>query len=85
MSYEKVGENAVHSKDASREIYSPCFSSCLLPPRRQTGKILSAESEPGRAGIQHRHILLENAADGGHITFELAIFLCQIVRVAKHR
>jgi uncharacterized protein YigE (DUF2233 family) len=25
----------------------------------------------------HRHVLLENAADGGHVTFELAIFSAQ--------
>src|SRR5437762_14047472 len=36
--------------------------------------VVSAESEPGRAGVVHRHVLLENAADGGHVTFELAIF-----------
>ena len=35
--------------------------------------IVSAESEPGPAGLVHRHVLLENA-DGGHATFELAIF-----------
>ena len=36
--------------------------------------IASAESEGGSAGIMHRHVLLENGADGGHVTFELAIF-----------
>ncbi|PYJ31206.1 MAG: hypothetical protein DME88_16250 [Verrucomicrobia bacterium] len=36
--------------------------------------IASAESQAGSAGIVHRHVLLENAADGGHVTFELAIF-----------
>ncbi len=36
--------------------------------------IASAESEGGSAGVVHRHVLLENAADGGHVTFELAIF-----------
>jgi exopolysaccharide biosynthesis protein len=36
--------------------------------------IASAESETGSAGVVHRHVLLENAADGGHVTFELAIF-----------
>jgi exopolysaccharide biosynthesis protein len=36
--------------------------------------ITSAESEAGSAGVVHRHVLLENAADGGHATFELAIF-----------
>jgi len=36
--------------------------------------IASAESQAGSAGIVHRHVLLENAADGGHVIFELAIF-----------
>ena len=36
--------------------------------------IASAESEAGSAGVVHRHVLLENGADGGHVTFELAIF-----------
>ena len=36
--------------------------------------IASAESEAESAGVVHRHVLLENAADGGHVTFELAIF-----------
>ena len=36
--------------------------------------IASAESEAGSAGVVHRHVLLENAADGDHATFELAIF-----------
>jgi len=36
--------------------------------------ITSAESEAGSAGVVHRHVLLENATDGGHATFELAIF-----------
>ena len=36
--------------------------------------ITSAESEAGSTGVVHRHVLLENATDGGHATFELAIF-----------
>jgi hypothetical protein len=36
--------------------------------------IASAESEAGTAGVVHRRVILENAADGGHVTFELAIF-----------
>ncbi|MFZ0917641.1 MAG: phosphodiester glycosidase family protein [Candidatus Udaeobacter sp.] len=36
--------------------------------------IASAQSEAGSAGLVHRHVVLENAADGGHVTFEFAIF-----------
>ena len=36
--------------------------------------IASAQSEAGSAGVVHRHVVLENAADGGHVTFEFAIF-----------
>lgn len=37
-------------------------------------KILSAESEPGRAGIEHRHLVVENAAAGQRADVDVAIF-----------
>ena len=37
-------------------------------------KILSAESEPGRAGIEHRHIVLENTAADQRADVDVAIF-----------
>src|SRR5512133_2076144 len=36
--------------------------------------ILSSASEPGRDGLAHRHVVLENNAGGGRITVDLAIF-----------
>jgi hypothetical protein len=36
--------------------------------------ILSANSEPGHAGILHRHVLLENASAGERAVIDLAIF-----------
>src|SRR2546430_2600334 len=36
--------------------------------------IASAGLEAGSAGVGHRNGLLENAAEGGHVAFELAIF-----------
>ena len=56
-----------------------CFSWVLLflgaaATAHAEWTIASAESEGGSAGIMHRHVLLENGADGGHVTFELAIF-----------
>ena len=36
--------------------------------------ILSSASEPGRDGLVHRHVVLENNAGGGRITVDLAIF-----------
>jgi hypothetical protein len=36
--------------------------------------VLSANSEPGRAGVFHRHVVLENDAAGGRITVDPAIF-----------
>jgi uncharacterized protein YigE (DUF2233 family) len=36
--------------------------------------ILSNASEPGRGGAMHRHVVLENAAGGGRITADLAVF-----------
>jgi hypothetical protein len=37
-------------------------------------KVLSAESEPGRAGIEHRHIVLENTAADQRANLDLAFF-----------
>jgi exopolysaccharide biosynthesis protein len=37
-------------------------------------KILSAESEPGRAGIEHRHVIVEDAAAGQRVAIDVAVF-----------
>jgi len=37
-------------------------------------KILSTESEPGRGGIEHRHVVLEDTAAGQHVTVDVAVF-----------
>jgi Phosphodiester glycosidase len=37
-------------------------------------KILSTESEPGRGGIEHRHVLVEDAAAGQRVTVDVAVF-----------
>jgi hypothetical protein len=37
-------------------------------------KILSAESEPGRGGIEHRHVNVEDAGSGQRVTVDLALF-----------
>jgi len=37
-------------------------------------KIVSAESEPGRAGIEHRHVVVEDAAVGQRVTVDVAVF-----------
>jgi exopolysaccharide biosynthesis protein len=37
-------------------------------------KVLSVESEPGRAGTEHRHIVLENTAADQRANLDLAIF-----------
>jgi hypothetical protein len=37
-------------------------------------KILSAESEPGRGGIEHRHVVVEDAAAGQRVTLDVAVF-----------
>jgi exopolysaccharide biosynthesis protein len=36
--------------------------------------ILSSASEPGRGGVVHRHVVLENAADSKRVTLDLAVF-----------
>ena len=37
-------------------------------------KVLSAESEPGRAGIEHRHVVMEDAGVGRRVAVDVAIF-----------
>jgi hypothetical protein len=37
-------------------------------------KILSAESEPGRGGIEHRHVVVEDAAAGQRVAVDVAVF-----------
>ena len=37
-------------------------------------KVLSAESQPGRAGIEHRHAVVEDAADGQRVAVDVAVF-----------
>jgi hypothetical protein len=37
-------------------------------------KIVSAESEPGRAGMEHRHVVVEDAASGERVTVDAAVF-----------
>ena len=37
-------------------------------------KIFSAESESGRAGIEHRHVIVEDAAAGQRVAVDLAVF-----------
>jgi hypothetical protein len=37
-------------------------------------KLLSAESEPGHVGIYHRHAVVEDAAAGQRVVFDVAVF-----------
>ena len=37
-------------------------------------KILSTESEPGRGEIEHRHVIMEDAAAGQRVTLDIAVF-----------
>jgi Phosphodiester glycosidase len=37
-------------------------------------KILSAKSEAGRAGIEHRHVVVEDAAAGQRVAVDVAVF-----------
>lgn len=41
---------------------------------RADWKVLSVESEPGRSGIQHRHVTVEETAAGRRADLDLAIF-----------
>ena len=37
-------------------------------------KIVSAETEPGRGGIDHRHVVVEDAAAGQRVAVDVAVF-----------
>ena len=37
-------------------------------------KVLSAESEPGRGGIEHRHVIVEDDAVSKRVVFDVAVF-----------
>jgi len=37
-------------------------------------KIVSAETEPGRGGIHHRHVVVEDAAAGQRVAVDVAVF-----------
>jgi len=61
---------------AARFVYRPLL---VLPvafafSAHAEWKTLSAESEPGRAGIGHRHVVAEDAAAGQHVAFDVAVF-----------
>jgi len=43
-------------------------------PAQADWKILSTESEPGRGGIEHRHLIVEDAAAGQRVTLDVAVF-----------
>jgi hypothetical protein len=49
--------------------------------------IVSAESEAGRAGIEHRHVVVENAAAGQRVGVDVAVFSAKstAVRVIDNR
>src|SRR5207248_10210523 len=37
-------------------------------------KVLSVESDPGRGGIEHRHVAVDETAAGGRVDVHFAIF-----------
>ena len=37
-------------------------------------KVLSTESQSGRAGIEHRHVVMEDAAAGPRVAVDVAVF-----------
>jgi Phosphodiester glycosidase len=41
---------------------------------RAEWKIVSTESEPGRAGIEHRHVVVEDAAAAQRVAVDVAVF-----------
>jgi exopolysaccharide biosynthesis protein len=46
----------------------------IVTTARAEWKIVSAESEPGRGGIEHRQVIVEDTAAGQHVTLDVAVF-----------
>jgi Phosphodiester glycosidase len=61
---------------AARSFYGSILvlSVALAASAQTEWKILSAESEPGRAGIEHRHVVMEDAAAGQRVVVDVAVF-----------
>jgi hypothetical protein len=74
LSYEKAArERRAFQRRFARDLFA-LFLFVLSASAQAEWKILSAESEPGRAGIQHRHVVLENPAADQRASFDVAIF-----------
>jgi hypothetical protein len=50
------------------------LSIALGPSAHAEWKILSAESEPGRGGIDHRHVVVEDTSAGQRVAVDIAVF-----------
>ena len=61
---------------AARYVYASLlvFAVALAASAHAEWKIPSAESESGRGGIEHRHVIVEDAAAGQRVTIDLAVF-----------
>ena len=61
---------------AARSFYGSLLllSIALAASAHAEWKIFSAESEPGRAGIDHRHVVVEDAAAGQRVAVDVAVF-----------
>ena len=57
-----------------RPVLAPVALLALAASAHAEWKILSTESDAGRAGIEHRHAVVENTAAGQRVDFDFAIF-----------
>ena len=61
---------------AARSVYGSLLllSIALVASGHAEWKILSTESEAGRAGIEHRHVIVEDPTAGQRVAVDLAVF-----------
>ena len=61
---------------AVRSVYGSLLLQLVaLPASAQAEwKIVSAETEPGRGGIEHRHVVVEDASAGQRVAVDVAVF-----------
>jgi phosphodiester glycosidase len=63
---------------AARSVYRSLFILlslvALAASAQAEWKVLSTESEPGRSGFEHRHVVVEDAAAGQRVAVDVAVF-----------
>jgi len=66
--------SASPARSACRSLLALLSLLALAASAQAEWKVLSTESEPGRSGFEHRHVIVEDAAAGQRVTVDVAVF-----------